>query len=742
MAIDNRQSAHEGAMNRRRFLTFTAGGAVGAALTTSVACKLSSPAKRAAAPSGLQEIPTTCEMCVNKCSVVALVKNGVIQKLNPNPENPRSRGMLCARGNAGIQQVYDPARLKRPLIRAGARGEGKWRPARWEEAWDFAAQKLAATKEKYGPQGTLWSSSESFQEVFFKNLALAFGSPNIVRHPTLCLSSVNLAYSATFGTVPSFDLLNAKYIIMSGANRLESFITPDTIDLVGSTTERKARLIYLDPRFTITAAKADEWYPIKPGTDLAFILALLNVIISENRYDKDFVATYCTGFDQLAEHVKIFTPEWGASETEIPSQEIRRIAHEFSDAAPRAVYYAGRRTSWYRNDFQMRRAQAILNAIVGNWDRQGGMVPNASVELGEYLFLPWDDPTAPRIDEIDKNFPLAAKGDGAYLKLRENVRSGNPYPVKAWMIYKQDPLNALPDQANSLRMLEQMDFVGAIDIQMSDTAWYADIVFPESTYLERQDPVEVMAGIWPVVVFRQPVIKPLHDTKPALEIVQGLARRLKLTQYFDFTIDQWVEAQVKTLPLDVPLEYLKKHGVYVPPGFPKYGSTLSPDHRFVTKSGKIELFSERLQEACYDPLPVYQPPVQPPSGEFRLILGRKAYFTHANTTNNPWLNSFASTNHLWLHPAAAESLGVSDGERVEVTSSVASVQLPVRVTPEIRPDCVFMLHGFGNRSKWQRLVYDVGASDAQVLETAWDKVSGAAALHETFVKVRKAVASG
>ncbi|PYV21335.1 MAG: molybdopterin oxidoreductase, partial [Acidobacteria bacterium] len=195
-------------------------------------------------------------MCVNKCSVVAVVNNGVIQKLNPNPENPRSRGMLCARGNAGLQQVYDPDRLKIPLIRAGARGEGKWRRATWDEAWDFAAQKLSGVKAKYGPQGTLWSSSESFQEIFFKNLGLAFGSPNVARHPTLCLASLNLAYSTTFGTVPSFDLLNAKYIIMSGANRMESFITPDTMDLVGSTTERKARLIYLDPRFTVTASKA------------------------------------------------------------------------------------------------------------------------------------------------------------------------------------------------------------------------------------------------------------------------------------------------------------------------------------------------------------------------------------------------------------------------------------------------------------------------------------------------------
>src|SRR6266542_595024 len=565
-------------MNRRRFLTWSAGGAAGATVAASI-LHLEPLLKRKEAGVTRLEVPTTCEMCVNKCSVIAVLENGVIHKLNPNPASPKSRGMLCARGNAGIQQVYDPARLKRPLIRAGERGEGKWRPATWDEAWDFAAQKLTAVKEKYGPQGSLWSSTESFQETFFKNLGLSFGSPNIVRHPTLCLASVNLAYSATFGTVPSFDLANAKYVIMSGANRFASFITQDTMDLIDSTIERKARLIYLDPRFTVTASKADEWYPIKPGTDLAFILAMLNVIVGEGRYDKEFVSTYTVGVDKLIDHVKSFTPEWAEQETEIRAKDIVRIAREFSDAAPRAVYYAGRRSSWYREDFQTRRAQAILNAIAGSWDREGGMVPNGKIALGEYDFFPWDDPVAPRIDEIDKNFPMAAKGDGAYLKLRENVLSGTPYPVKAWMIHKQDPMNALPDQAKTIQMLQQMDFVGVIDVQMS--------------------------GIQPVVVYRQPVIKPLHDTKPTLEIVQGLAKRLNLAQYFDFTMDQWINAQVKELPLDMPLEYLKKHGIYVPPNFPKYGTTLNAEHRFVTKSGKIELFSDRLQEFGYDPLPVY-----------------------------------------------------------------------------------------------------------------------------------------
>ena len=724
-------------MNRRRFLTFSVGSAAGAALGASLAyVKPFGPAPEKEAQR--LEIPTTCEMCVNKCSVIAVVEDGVIHKLNPNPENPKSRGMLCARGNAGLQQVYDPARLKKPLLRAGERGEGKWRSVSWDEAFDFAANKLADTKTKYGPQGSLWSSTESFQEVFFKNLASSFGSPNIMRHATLCLSAVNLAYSLTFGTVPSFDLLNSKYIIMSGANRLEAFITPDTMDLIESAEYRKAKLIYLDPRFTVTASKADEWYPIRPGTDLAFILAMLNVIVSESRYDKEFVNTYTAGFDKLADHVKPFTPDWAEQETEIPAKDIARIAREFSDAAPRAVYYAGRRSSWYRDEFHMRRAQAILNAIVGNWDRQGGAVPNGKIALGEYLFFPWDDPVAPRVDEMDKNFPLAAKGDGAYLELRENVLAGTPYPVKAWMIHKQDPLNALPDQARTLKMLQQMDFVGVVDIQMSDTAWYADVIFPESTYLERQDPVEVLSGISPVVVLRQPVIKPLHDTRTTLEIVQGLAQRLGLSQYFDYTIEQWVDAQVKELPLEAPLEYLKKHGVYVPTDFPKYGTTLNPEHRFITKSGKIELFSERLKENGYDPLPVYHAPVQPPAGKFRLLIGRRAYFTHANSTNNPWLNQFAPENSLWVNATTAEGLGISDGDRMEVASTVGVVRLKARVTQEIRPDCVFMLHGYGKKSKWQRLVAGNGGSDAELLETAWDKVSGGSALHETFVTIRKA----
>jgi thiosulfate reductase/polysulfide reductase chain A len=460
---------------------------------------------------------------------------------------------------------------------------------------------------------------------------------------------------------------------------------------------------------------------------------------SEERVDKAFVDAYTVGFDQLAAHIAPYTPEWAERETEIPAQDITRIARAFADAAPLAVFYAGRRSSWYQNDFQMRRAQAMLNAISGNWDRQGGMVPNQKVPKGEFLFLPWDDPKAPRVDEVEKQFPLASLKDGVYLPLRGNVLKGKPYPVKGWMVYKQDPLHALPDQGKTMRMLQQMDFVGVIDIAMSDTAWYADVVFPESHYLERTDPIEVMPGIWPAAVYRQQVVKPVYDTKPGLEIVQGLAKRLGLSDYFDYTIEQWVEAEAKELPVQNGLEHMKKRGA-VAFSQPKYGTTRNPVHRFLTQSGKIELYSERLKEAGHDPLPVYTPPAQPPEGRFRLILGRKATITHATLTNLPWLNEHNKENDLWIHPGPAAKLNIRTGDLLDVSSTAGAVRIKARVTEEIRPDCVFMLHGFGKKSGGLKRVQNVGAADAVLLETAWDKVSGNAAMHETFVKVSRASA--
>ncbi len=679
-----------------------------------------------------QDVYTSCGMCVNKCGVIARVRDGVIHKLDPNPNFIKSRGMLCARGNAGIKVVYDPDRLKYPLIRAGERGEGKWRRASWEEALDLVARNMNEIAGKYTRAGVMFASTEgTFQEHFFLQLAECFGSPNTLRHATLCLSSNIQGLGATFGTNPTPDVLNADYLIMSGANRSEALMTPDSIDMLkGDGGKRK--LVYLDPRFTKTAAKADEWYPIRPGTDMAFILAMIHVIVTEGLYDSDFVEEMTVGFDKLVPHIEPYSPEWAEKECDIPAADIRRIAREFAQAAPRAVYYQGRRSSFFANDTQMRRAMAILNAIVGNWDTEGGMVPNGKIALSKHDYLaPWYDDVPGRLE--GDSIAFLSEKDGSWPVFRDRVLAGTPYPVKGMMVYKQNVLASVPNRAKSLKMMEQMDFICTIDITMSDTAWYSDVVLPEATYLERQDPLESLSGILPVVAFRQPCIEPMFESKPNLWIMQQIAGRLgdEIAAEFDFTMEEHIHHQVKKNPQI--LEDLKSRGVYYEKTRPTYGA--SRGKRLKTKSGKIEIYSERYAQKGLDPLPVYLSPAQVPGSRYRLLVGRHAYFTHGTTANNAYLHDIMPENTLWLNTSEAKRLGLKNGQTVKVRSSVGEETLRLEVTQKIRPDSVYMAHGFGVLSKGLTNIHGKGGSDAALIEEKVCPISGNVAMHETFVEI-------
>ena len=730
-----------GSVDRRTFLTLT--GAAAAVLSTAGCGRVRkflrgapSPSEQVALRGSMTDVFSICDNCVNKCGVIGRLAGGRLVKLDPNPHFPKSRSMLCAKGQAGVQTLYDPDRLKHPLIRVGERGGGRWRKASWEEALDVTAAGLRKIRDQYGPQGVLFSSSESFQERFFRTFTQAFGSPNSVRHPSMCLSSGNIGFFVTYGTVPEFDIEHSEYVIASGANRFESFITPDTVDLAANVREGRTTLVYLDPRFTATAAKADQWLPIRPGTDLAFYLALIHVIVTERLYDRAFVAAYTHGFDELATHVEPFTPEWAATETEIPAERIRAIARDFAAHAPRAVIYRGRRSSWYTNDTEMRQTMAIANALVGNWDMKGGVVPNEQIGLGapeppEYPF-----PDVPRIDAIAEHHPLANVDDGAYVELRDAVIADTPYPVRGWMIYKQNPMHILPDRRRTEAMFRKMDFVAVIDIVPSDSAWFADVILPESTYLERTDPLEEFNSPYPFVGLRQQVVAPLFNTRPNLDIMQGLASRLGLSAFFDFDIDTYIAAQLA--PLGETKSNLAKNGVWSNRSGRTYGATRNAEYRFRTPSGKIELTSERLRRNGYDALPQYTPPTKAPAGSLRLLPGKQAYFTHAANQNNAWLHELCPENRLWMNRASAASRHIADGDLVIVRSPIGEVRITVWVTERIRPDCVHLPHGFGQSSPALRLAAGAGASDQDLIESHWDRISGNAALHDTFVTVEKA----
>jgi thiosulfate reductase / polysulfide reductase chain A len=723
-------------LTRRSFLKWS-----GAASVAAVAGAVNSPVLHALVPAGekervkkVDEKFSVCDMCVNKCGLIARVEEGIVKKLDPNPKFKKSRGMLCARGNAGIRQLYDPDRLKYPLLRTGKRGEGKWKRISWDEALDYAAQNLNRIAEKYTRCGVLFTPGSDMQSTFVHRFAEVFGSYNVCTHESSCLLSLNRAYLDTFGEVPFADILNSKYIIISGANPFEALITPDSIDLMAA-RKNGCRIIALDPRYTKTAALADEWYPIRPGTDMAFFLALANVITSEKLYNEKYATEMIYGMEQFTEHVKQYSPEWASKECDIPATDIRRIARELAGAAPSSMVYPGRRTSDYRNSTQIRRSMAIVNALLGNWEQPGGLtvaskVDLKTVQMAEAPF--YDDNPEDRIDSGKAH--MLFEEEGSFKHMRDGIIAQEPYPVKGWFVYKYNPLQSVANRNKTLEMINKLDFMITVDITMSDTAWMSDLVLPAPSYLERLDPATALQGssACACVVTRDPVVSELFESRPLFWIVKELANRMGLNEYFDFDIESYRKEQLSTMP-DAP-GALKEDGVYYSHGnvYGKYEGKV-----FRTHSKQIEIYNDRYKELGVDPMPVYTPPVDIPENKFRMVLGRNAYFTHCTNLNNILLNELMPENALWLNPESASGLGIKEGDIVVVESPAGKTELKATLKNGIRKDTVYMASGFGVLSKYLSNLSGKSGCIAEILYDYVDELSGNMAMHETFVNITR-----
>ena len=723
-----------GALTRRSFMKLSGAAAVAAAVgSPNRVLNALVSAKQASEKDQIRYMFSACDMCFNKCGLIARVEDGVVKKLDPNPKSFKSRGMLCARGNAGVKQLYDPDRLKYPLLRKGERGEGKWQRLSWDQALDYAAEQLDRIGRQYTRCGFLFMAGTDMQSTFVHQFAEVYGSYNVISHESNCLLSRNRAFLDTFGVVPTPDMIHCKYVIMPGANRFEALVTPDSMDLM-TAMQNGCKLVVLDPRFTKTAALANEWFAIKPGTDMAFFLAVAHVLISEGLYNKKFVAEKTHGFEELRAHVRNYSPEWAAKETDIPAEDIRRLARELAAAAPSAMVYPGRRSSDYKDSTQIRRSFAIVNALLGNWDKKGGLILPKKIKTGyiSYDAPFYDDNPEDRVDA--GRAQMMFDEEGSFKHTRDAVIEGKPYPIKGWFTYKTNPLQTGANRNKTIEMINKLDFMMTVDIVMSDTAWMADLVLPAPSYLERQDPVSAFlaSSACSGVITRDPLVPAMFESKPVFWIVKELAKRLDLGEHFDFTIEDFRQAQLEKLP--EVAKALKNDGVYNIVG---HSHGIHEGKPFKTRSKKIELFSSRYKDNGIDPMPTYRAPQPVPENYFRIVVGRNAYITQSASTNNALLWELEPENSLWIHPIPAKKLGVRHGDLVEVKSPAGSGRLKAQVTERTRPDTVYMDTGFGVISKGLSKIYGNGACIADVLEDHADRISGNMAMHETFVSVKK-----
>ncbi|MBI3740001.1 MAG: molybdopterin-dependent oxidoreductase [Chloroflexi bacterium] len=722
-------------VSRRDFLKLGAAAAGALAIGQMLPPKVAHAAREAGLlnADGDGYVHSMCEMCVWRCGLIAKVKDGRVVKLDGNPEHPHSRGNLCPRGQSGLMNTYDPDRVLTPLIRAGKRGEGLFRKASWDEALDLVASNMLSIKKKYGPEAMVFSSTHNLSQPQFENLLYAFGSPNYGTQRSLCFNAMITAFSLTYGVEePSRKYDDVKFILMVGRNMMEAISTSETGEL-SRAIDRGAKLVYLDPRYTKTASKATEWIPIRPGTDSAFLLAMINVIVSNELADCEFVKQYVNGCDDLPKEMSRYTPEWAEKITGIPAATIERIAREYAAAGKNALAHPGWRTSNFINSFQTERAIATLDAISGNVLTPGGCLSAEVAAEGAGLGAPKQPPyprmSALRLDGVPWKYPLVPLKIGVFQELRDNIVKGDPYQAHGWFISRQNPIQSLPDQNKTLEAFGKMDFITTVDIIMNDTSWFSDVVLPEASYLERYDPLSVVGD---KAFLRQPVIEPQGEAKSALWIYKQLGERLGLGDYFQYKDEEdYIRQQLK--PLRVSLEDVKEKGYARLPDDGKDGEIT-----FNTPSGKIEVYSETLKNAGFSPWPTWEEPPVPGENEFYLLTGKVAQQTQFGTQNNQLLHKYSDEPRLWMNAKTAANMGLNDGDWVEIASQVGKVHSKLLATEAIRPDCVYMTPGYGHLSKGLKTAYGIGASDSVVHVTYTDPISGGQALSQTFVTVKKA----
>lgn len=729
-----------------------------------------------------ENIPYLCNICRNKCAGFARVEEGIVTKLNPNPYFPKSRNMLCPKGNSGIQALYDKDRLKYPLIRIGKRGEGRYKKATWDEALTYIKDSLVSIleKEKDNRSTIAYCNGEGFEkEEMIKFFGGKIGSSNFLDEGSICLNTRLGAYLLTIGTVGEPDVEGSDYTIFAGANRLESLITPDSVELA---KKRDGKVIVIDPRCTISAIKADIWLPIKPGTDLALCLAMTHTALKEELYKKDVVKKHFKDFDEYKELIlsNNYSAKWAEEKCGIEANLIEKITREFF-SAKHPLFYPGRRSVGSANDFQFRRAMVLLNALAGNLNKKGGII------YGKHLKLPEIEVNEPLYSNSQDRFDLtgiaygSAKA-GSWLNFREMVLNGTaPYKVRALFARKHNIMQGIPNTAKTKKFLELLDLVVVIDTMPSDTAMMADVILPECTYLEREDLAVSFNYLEPSIALRNRVIEPLYESKPLHVILKMLGEKLtkplfEISKKCDDSLMDSIKESSEKLAFkeggydlaelyQKPIEErnremivetfgeeayktLKEKGVWYP-NMDKFHKKLFNNSYEYYPSKKryysvdidytVNCKLSKMKKYNLDAFPLWRDEYDyvVPKGEFRLITGRYIYFTQSATSNNEMLRDILSTNHLWINNSVAKKLNIKLGDLVEVKSSISSVHIKAYPTNKIAPDIVFFAHGFGENSKELSNAYDNGANDNEIIEDKMEYVYGDAIMNETNVKIRK-----
>lgn len=651
-------------------------------------------------------LKSVCRSCHGGCGVLLHVRDDRLVKIEGDRESPLNHGRLCPIGTVTLDLVYHPDRLKYPMRRVGARGSGKWERISWDRALDEISERLLSIREEFGPEAIAMGTGTGRHHIrWVSRFGHALGTPNWCEpgfaqcfHPRVntCL--------LTFGDFPVSDYTGdvaPELIMFWGHDPTNSGPDGETRFNVHEALAHNPKTIVIDPRQTDLAKRADVWLQVRPGVDDALALSMLNVIIEEELYDKPFVARWTHGFDALRERVKGYSPEWAEPITWVAAEKIRAAARLFAATRP-ALLEWGCAIEHTPKCIQTVRAVSMLPALTANIDIPGAWVFGMH-GLGRFPSLIENLTPEANAKRLGADRFKLLGGEGADLPaahiptLLQAMREGKPYPVKAFLVFGNNTLSTYANSARVYESLIKLDFMVCADLFMTPTAELADIVLPAASWPELNQLAGLPTIAANVVLAQQKAVR-IGECKSDEEIFVELARRMKLPVGTE-TVEDVLDAQLAAGTLGITFDELKRRGfVKLPFKYRKF-----ENGGFKTPTGKIELYSTRLEALGYPPLPYYEEPPESPlntpeiARDYPLVLttgGRIPFFF--NSEHRQIANLRKARRHplAEIHPATAARYGIANGDWIWVETRRGRIQQKAKLTTGIDPRVVHVEHGW------------------------------------------------
>lgn len=632
-------------------------------------------------------IRTMCPMSCHPtlCGMLAEVEDGRLIRVTGDKDNPDSQGFLCVRGQAAHEVIENPQRILHPLMR-DRRTEDAWRQASWDDVLDRMVTRMQkAGRERVG----LWSghgvASTNYGTriggQFLKRFANLYGC-QLWNGAMICwgMGGFGLGVTGVLETHTKEDMSqNAELIVLWGANLASQ---PNTARHVMAAKRRGAEIVTIDVRYTEATDRSDETLIVRPGTDAALALALMHVIITENLYDRDFVAQHTLGFEELAQHVQSYTPKWAAEITGVEANRIVALARRYAGTRPAMIVLGGSSLHKGSNSWLASRAISCLPALSGNLGMAGGgMGPrHGSSSHGQALN---------HIAADDRRLP------GTYIpnQMSEMIGTLNDGRVQVMMLFGANMMSSFSDAERLATGLSRADLVVSYDLFMNDTTRrFADIVLPGTAWLEQIGCKSTNTHLY----LMEPALPPPGDTQPLSWVLQRLGERLNLTDFFPWESE---EAAIDAI-LDHPstghasVASLRAQGGI---GALEISHVAHPDHRYTTPSGKVEFYSARARDLGLPPLPVHETSVPEPAFPLALAQGRTLAHFHSFYDHGKALPSLAKLEtepHLWLSPMDAEARGIVDGVPIRIYNNRGAFEACANVTDRVPAGTVWMRDGW------------------------------------------------